>query len=284
MDAKSLDVQKTGEAYERWQRPTHSPAHARRTAERNAAFLLPLLHAGMRVLDAGCGPGSITLGLAEAVSGRDGVRAGEAIGIDASANAIEAACALSSERGVTGVRFEVADLYALPFETASFDAAFCHAVLQHLADPVAALREIRRVLRPGGVIGVADADHDGFVMWPHDALLDRSFALLESLRERTNLGDPRVGKRLRDILHKAGFVRSTGSATAVHEGTVEATRIAGEWQARYLESPQLVDYAIALGLATSGELAGMAEAWRAWATHAGAFRATFWCLALAWTE
>ena len=278
MESRDHDVQNAAEAYDRWLHPAHSPAHGRRTAARNAAFLLPHLRPGMRLLDAGCGPGSITLGLVEAVA------PGEAIGIDASAASIEAARALATERGVTNVRFDVADVYALPFDDATFDATFCHAVLQHLPDPLAALREIRRVMRPGAIIGIADADHDSMVLWPRDPLLDRSLALLESLRKHNSRGDPRIGKRLRALLHEAGFARSTGSATAMHDGAADATRMAGEWQARYLESQPLVDYAVALGVSTADEIASMAAAWRAWAAHPGAFRATYWCEAVAWVE
>lgn len=276
MESRQHDVKTTRAAYERWLRPAHSPAHARRTAARNAAFLLPHLRSGMRLLDAGCGPGSITIGLAEAIA------PSEAIGIDANPESIAAARAMATERSAANVRFDVADVYALPFEDATFDAAFCHAVLQHLADPPAALREIHRVLKPDGVIGVADADHDGFVMWPRDPLIDRSLELLDTLRQQSGGGDPRVGKRLRDLLHEAGFARSAGSATAGYEGTGDATRMAGEWQARYLEAPPLVEHAVALGLTTRGEMVAMADAWRAWGAHPGAFRATFWCEAVAW--
>ncbi len=276
MESNNLDVQKTGEAYERWLRPAHSPAHARRTAARNAAFLLPHLQPGMSLLDVGCGPGSITIGLAEAIA------PGEATGLDVSADSIEAARSAAADRGVTNVRFDVGDAYALPFKDGTFDAAFCHAVLQHLADPLAALRELRRVLRPGGVIGVADADHDSMLLWPRDPLIERSLVVLESLRAQRSSGDPRVGKRLRTLLHQAGFSRSAGSATVAYDGTAEATRIAGEWQARYLEAQPLIDYASALGLASRDEIAAMAAAWRAWGADAGAFRATYWCEAVGW--
>src|SRR5437660_8574741 len=152
----------THTAFQRWLRGAHSPAHARRTAAHNAAFLLPHLKPGMKLLDTGCGPGSITIGLAEAVA------PAETVGIDASADAIEEARALAASRGCTNLRFEVADVYALPFEDATFDAAFSHAVMQHLRDPLTALREIRRVLKPGGVVGIADADHDGTILAPPD--------------------------------------------------------------------------------------------------------------------
>lgn len=273
MDSNSYDIQQTAEAYERWLRPAHSPAHARRTAASHAAFLLPHLRPGMSLLDAGCGPGSITVGLAEAIA------PAQAMGIDASAESIDAARALAAERAVTNIRFEIADVYALPFDEAMFDAAFCHFVLQHLADPLAALRELRRVMKPGGVIGLADADHDGIVLWPSDPLLARSFEVLESLRLG---GDPRVGKRLRALLHEAGFARSVGSAVAMHEGAVDGTRLAAEWQARYLEAQPLVDHAVALDITTADEIAEMAAAWRAWGVHPGAFRATFHCEAVGW--
>ena len=68
------------------------PAHARRTAQVNAAFLLPHLKPGMRLLDCGCGPGSITVGLAQAVA------PAETVGIDASPDAIEAARAHAADR------------------------------------------------------------------------------------------------------------------------------------------------------------------------------------------
>jgi len=151
----STNTETTQTAFQRWLRGRHSPAHARRTAAHNAAFFLPHLKRGMKLLDAGCGPGSITIGLAEAVA------PAETIGIDASPDAIEEARALAGSKHAKNVRFEVADVCALPFEDATFDAAFSHAVMQHLRDPLAALREIRRVLKPGGRFAAFDVISSG---------------------------------------------------------------------------------------------------------------------------
>jgi SAM-dependent methyltransferase len=111
----------------------HRPAHANRSAQSHAAFLLPHLRPGMTLLDLGCGPGTITAGLAEAVA------PGPTVGVDL----------IPPPPGdVPGVTFVSADVRELPFEDASFDAVFACCLLQHLADPLAALREARRVTRP----------------------------------------------------------------------------------------------------------------------------------------
>ena len=124
-----------------------------RTASVDAAFLLPHLRSGMRVLDVGCGPGTITLGLAQSVA------PGEVVGVDLQESMVERARALAAERGIANVRFDLADAYELPFPDRSFDAALEHRVLMHLADPIRGLREVRRVLRPGGVLGLLSLIH-----------------------------------------------------------------------------------------------------------------------------
>ena len=128
--------------------PAFESELALRTAAKEAAFFLPLLRAGMRVLDLGCGPGSITLGFAQAVA------PGEAVGVDLQPSQVAQAQALSVAWRVTNAHFEVADVYSPPFPDGFFDAVFAHAVLMHLREPVRALEEVRRVLRPGGIAGV----------------------------------------------------------------------------------------------------------------------------------
>jgi len=259
--------------YAAWLRQMHAPAHARRTAERNAAFFLPHIKPGIRLLDIGCGPGSITLGLAARVA------PGEAVGVDASEEAIASARRRAEEQASANARFETADAYALPFDDGTFDAAFMHAVLQHLRDPLAALREAHRVLKPGGVIGVADADHDGTIIAPEDPLLWRSFAVADEVRQIRG-GDVRVGKRLRALLHEAGFERSVGSVSAGADGTAEAVQWVGESQAQYHAAPAYVDYVVERGISTKEEMRAISDAWRRWGADPGAFWARFWCEAV----
>ena len=137
------------ESYSHRGNPAFESELALRTAAKEAAFFLPLLRAGMRVLDLGCGPGSIILGFAQAVA------PGEAVGVDLQPSQVAQAQALSVAWGVTNAHFEVADVYSLPFPDGFFDAVFAHAVLMHLREPVRALEEVRRVLRPGGMLEFA---------------------------------------------------------------------------------------------------------------------------------
>lgn len=171
------------ESYSQRSNPGFEAQLALRTAANEGAFFLPYLRPAMRVLDLGCGPGSITLGLAEKVA------PGEVIGVDLQPSQVAQAQALSAARGVMNVRFEVADVYRLPFPDGSFDAVFAHVVLMHLREPVRALAEMRRVLRPGGIVGVRDCDWGGRIHAPATALLEQWYALTVRIRQR-NGGDP----------------------------------------------------------------------------------------------
>ncbi|HVQ96348.1 MAG TPA: methyltransferase domain-containing protein [Mycobacteriales bacterium] len=237
--------------------------HAGRTAATQAAFLLPYLRPGMTLLDLGCGPGSITVGL------RDAVAPGLAVGLDARPQLREAVPVVGG------------DVTRLPFAAASFDAIYASAVLQHLRDPLVALREARRVARPGAVIGVVDADWDGELCHPTDPLQRRSVQVLAALRAGTS---PYVGRQLRQLLLEAGFSRAEGSARAVHYGTSALVREIGTMTAGLLRDPGTVRRAVTAGLATAAELADMSAAWTAWSTHPGAFLTRFWCEAIAWSE
>ena len=243
----------------------HRPAHAERTAQSHAAFLLLHLRPGHDLLDLGCGPGTITTGLAAAVA------PGRTVGIDIAADLPE-----STDR----VTFRHGDVCELPFPDASFDAIFSSAVLQHLAEPLDALREARRVARPGAVIGVADADWGGFLLAPHDPVLLASFSLMEKLRT----GSPRVGRDLRGLLAEAGFVRTQASARTVAHGTADEVRGFAAFNAAWFANPAISEPVVRQGWADAEQLATYERAWLDWGEQPGAFFAGFWCEALGWAD
>lgn len=240
-------------------------AHGARTAADSAGYLLPHLTPASSVLDVGCGPGTITLDLAAAVG-----PGGRVVGLDAAGAAIEAARAEAARRGVTGVEFAVADVGALPYPDATYDVVHAHQLLQHLADPVAALRELARVTRPGGLIAARDADYAAMTWYPASEGMTTWLATYRALA-RLNGGEPDAGRRLRGWAHAAGLVDVRATASAWCYASAEETAWwAGVWAERATRS-EFASGAAAHGLATPEGLATMADAWRAWGEHPGAW-------------
>jgi len=153
-------------------------SHQWRTAENSAAYLLPHLRPGQDLLDVGCGPGTITADLAELVA------PGRVVALDQAEGVLTQAAAVATERGLTTVDFAVGDVFALDFPDDSFDVVHAHQVLQHVGDPVAALREMRRVCRPGGYVAARDGDYGAFTWYPADPALDEWLALYRALARR----------------------------------------------------------------------------------------------------
>ena len=178
---------------------------SRRTAESHAAFFLPHLKPGMQLLDCGCGPGGITVGLAERV------RPGETVGIDVGSAQLELARERANAAGVPAT-FREASVYSLPFPGANFDAVFAHALFEHLAEPPKVLAELRRVLKPGGCLGLRSPDWGGFVLHPWSGKLAGAIADYQEL-QRSNGGDVFAGRKLAAWLKEAGFVRVQASAS-----------------------------------------------------------------------
>jgi SAM-dependent methyltransferase len=233
-------------------------SHRWRTAENSAGYLLPHLAPGQRLLDVGCGPGTITLDLA----GR--VAPAEAVGIDSAADVVAAAEAARVEQAVDGVTFAVGDVYALAADDGAFDVVHAHQVLQHLSDPVAALVEMRRVLAPGGLLAVRDSDYAAFVWAPEDPMLDSWLALYHEV-VRANGAEADAGRFLKGWVQAAGFTDvEVGSSTWTFSSPDDRAWWGGLWADRVVESAfatQAVDY----GLATTAELESISAAFRRWA-------------------
>ncbi|MBO1750766.1 methyltransferase domain-containing protein [Actinotalea sp. BY-33] len=236
-------------------------AHRRRTAENSAAYLLPALSPGLSLLDVGCGPGTVTADLATRVA------PGVVVGVDASEAVLDVARAAAREAGATNLTFEHGDAMDLPFPDDSFDVVHAHQVLQHLSDPVGALREMRRVARPGGVVAVRDADYAAMTWYPESAGLDEWRELYHEVTT-ANRAEADAGRRLLAWVREAGFDPEgiTPGADVWCYATAEDRRW---WSGLWAERVTVSDFArqaVEHGLADDVALEALAEAWRQWGT------------------
>ena len=247
---------------------------AKREAVREAAFFTAYLEPGMRVLDCGCGPGGITLGLTSLVP------QGCVVGVDIEAGQLEIGRQHASERALNNVEFRHASIYELPFDDSTFDATLAHAVLYHLGEPMNALRELRRVLKPGGLIGVRDADIDGDVYYPVDPELDQFWKLVDKVL-RYNGGNPRFGRKQRQVLREAGFIKIVASASSDSFGTPEKTNeFIQYWTEIFLSEHR--QFVLDQKWATKPALIRMRDALRCWSANPDAFYSRCRCEAVAW--
>ena len=236
-------------------------SHTWRTAENSSAYLLPHLRPGMSVLDVGCGPGTITADLARQVD------PGEVVGLDASAEVVAQAADHAARAGVPNLRFEVGDLFTLAYGDATFDAVHAHQVLQHLSDPVAALVELRRVLRDGGVLAARDSDYGAFTWAPADPLLERWRQVYLDVTAR-NGHDARIGPALLGLAHAAGFDDVEVSSTCWTFADPGARQWWGGLWADRVRFSRFAEQAVAYGVSDADELEQIAKAFLAWAASA----------------
>lgn len=233
-------------------------SHRWRTVENSAAYLIGALVPGTDVLDVGCGPGTITVDIARRVA------PGRVVGLDAASDAITAATGAATEAGITNLELAVGNVYALDHADDSFSVVHAHQVLQHLADPVAALREMRRVCRPAGVVAARDSIYRAMSWFPTAPALDRWLEVYCAVAE-ANGGEPDAGSHLRSWALTAGFSEVETSASAWCYATDDERAWWGGLWADRVSTTALGTRAVELGLATDTELAAMADAWRAWA-------------------
>ncbi|SEE31041.1 methyltransferase domain-containing protein [Ruania alba] len=232
-------------------------SHGWRTAENSAGYLLPLLEENTDLLDVGCGPGTITVGLAQKVF------PGRVMGLDRSTDVLLKASELAEAHSVENVQFEQGDVYDLPYAKGAFDVVHAHQVLQHLSDPVAALREMARVTRHGGMIAVRDADYAAMSWYPEVPGLDRWRELYHQVT-RAHGAQADAGRRLVAWANKAGFTDTSPSAGVwCYAGEDDRQWWSHTWAER-VEKSAFARHALDGGFSTTDELAEIATAWREW--------------------
>jgi ubiquinone/menaquinone biosynthesis C-methylase UbiE len=212
----------------------------------------------MTILDIGCGPGSITIDLAKHVPH------GHVTGLEYVTDPLPAARELASSEGVTNITFQQGDIHALPFVDDTFDIVHVHQVLQHIADPVQGLREMRRVMKEGGI--VAARESAGMSWYPENGGISRWKEVTDKMGKAKG-GNPHPGARIHVWAMGAGFEepriqRSAGSWC--FSSPQERAYWGGSMEER-ARSSGISKGAVEEGFASKDELEGMAEGWRAWA-------------------
>jgi ubiquinone/menaquinone biosynthesis C-methylase UbiE len=241
-------------------------SHNWRTALNSAAYLLPHLKPSMKILDIGCGPGTITVDLAGYVP------QGHITGLERAGDVLTQARALAKEKGVTNIDFVEGDANALEYQDNNFDVVLCHQLLQHVGDPVGILKEMRRVTKVGGIVAVRESDYGSFVWYPDSEGMEEWQALYSKVA-RSNGGEPNAGRMVHAWAKKAGFLASSikcSSSTWCYSTKEEIGWWSGLWAERTVAS-SFATTAVDAELATAADLEKIAEAWRNWGNQEDAW-------------
>jgi len=231
-------------------------SHRTRTVENSAAYLLPYLRPDHRLLDVGSGPGTITADLARLVR--------EVVAIEITDEAAALTRTELDQQGLVAVDVRVGDAHVLDLADGEVDVVHAHQVLQHLADPVTALREMARVTRPGGVVGVRDSDYAAFAWYPRLPGLDRWLELYRDAA-RSNGGEPDAGRHLLAWAHAAGLHDVMATSSTWCFATPEARAWWGGMWADRITGSALAEQLLREERAGRGDLRAIADAWLAWA-------------------
>jgi SAM-dependent methyltransferase len=245
---------------------------ATRSVDDYADFLTPHLAPDDHLVDVGCGDGALALGLA--------ARSGRVTGVDIDRGDLAEARGHADRLGITNAEFREASAYATGLPDDCCDVVFAHSLLEALERPADALREMVRVLRPGGFLGVASVEYGGYVVsGPQAELLRRFYEIREKLWF-TQGADPYFGRRLRGLLSGAGLTDVVATAKYFTFGTGAAVRSYALDRADECSDDWYAPSAVTHGLATDDELRDMASAWTDWSESPDAFAAFAWCRAV----
>ncbi|EAU37094.1 conserved hypothetical protein [Aspergillus terreus NIH2624] len=229
--------------------------HSWRTLSNSAAYILPHIKPDMKILDIGCGPGSITVDFATRVP------QGHVTGVEYTPEPLEQARALAASQHLSNIDFQVADIHSLPFAKDTFDMVHVHQVLQHIADPVQALREMKRVAKPNGI--VAARESASCTWYPENAGI-ATWLEVTSRVARAKGGNPHPGRYIHVWAEEAGFDRARirKSAGSWCFSSPQEREYWGGSMAGRFRSSGFTKMATEEGLATADELETIVEGWR----------------------
>ena len=241
----------------------------RRNVRTHAAHLLPHLEPGLRLLDLGCGPGTLSVGLAEAV------KPAELHGIDMEESQVEMARAAAAAGGHGNAFFQTGDVTDLPFEDESFDVAHCHALLMHVPDTQAVLAEVKRVLKPGGLLSGRDLIGSSCFAEPELGGLGDVWTTFLNLLE-ANGAHPQMGKELKRRFLEAGFSDIQASASFEYYSKAEDVAFFHAFAGGWFFSADTRETAAKHGLATPEQFEDWRRMMDEWKDTPGAFAAVAW--------
>ena len=212
--------------------PGHTPNAfsfmASRDLDSHGFFLTPFLHTGLEILDAGCGPATISADIADAVF------PGKVTALDISSSELDQGRRLAEGREIVNLEFVAGSAYEMPFPDNSFDVVFSLDLFEHLSEPLTALREFHRVVRPGGFVALSTPDWDAVEISPLPMALGRAINAYRDLEER-NGGNSRAGLHLGKWLVDVGFAPLSD----------------GDWMEEYDEPCRIAEY-LGIQLETAG--------------------------------
>ncbi|WFD45020.1 hypothetical protein MPSI1_003696 [Malassezia psittaci] len=229
-------------------------SHQWRTAENSADYLLPYLNSNQCLLDVGSGAGTITCDFQKLVK--------KVTALELNQDALDVTMAEAKRRDVH-LQGAIGDIHSLPFGDNSFDVVHAHQVLQHVGDPVQALKEMWRVVKPGGIVAAQDSDFESYTWYPSDPMLDEWRNIYLQIA-RSNKGEPNAGRRLLDWAQQAGFTQITPGATSWCFATPDSREYwGGMWEKRILQSKINEQARNELNVPES-KLKDISDAWGRW--------------------
>jgi ubiquinone/menaquinone biosynthesis C-methylase UbiE len=239
-------------------------SHTWRTIENSAKYLESHLEDNLTLLDVGCGPGTITIELATRIPN------GRVVGIDLSEEIVMKAKASSVSSLQKNCSFEIGDVYNLDFPDNSFDIVHAHQLLQHLTKPVEAIKEMYRVVRPGGIVALRDADYGGMIWSPQDPRLDDWMNLYQQMTGKNHV-EANAGRCLFGWVSEIPFTTIEVSTSTWTFATPESREWWGSLWAERIQKSTFAQQALIHGLAQQEALDGLSDAFTNWAAQPDGF-------------